>query len=99
MTLEMSIKNIKAIKELTLRLPLEKGLYAITGENATGKSTITMCAASLFYHFDTKQYFGMVTENSSIAFNLDIRKMMQTAKNYLMIWLLNCHRTERVENI
>lgn len=70
MTLEMSIKNIKAIKELTLRLPLEKGLYAITGENATGKSTITMCAASLFYHFDTKQYFGMVTENSSIAFNL-----------------------------
>lgn len=24
MTLEMSIKNIKAIKELTLRLPLEK---------------------------------------------------------------------------
>lgn len=71
MTLEMSIKNIKAIRELTLRLPLEKGLYAITGENATGKSTITMCAASLFYHFDTKQYFGMVTENSSIAFNLD----------------------------
>lgn len=71
MTLEMSIKNIKAIKELTLRLPLGKGLYAITGENATGKSTITMCAASLFYHFDTKQYFGMVTENSSIAFNLD----------------------------
>lgn len=40
MKLEMDIKNIKAIKSLTMKLPLEKGLYAITGENATGKSTI-----------------------------------------------------------
>lgn len=71
MKLEMDIKNIKAIKSLTMKFPLEKGLYAITGENATGKSTITMCASSIFYHFDTHQYFGAVKEDSSITFNLN----------------------------
>lgn len=71
MKLEMDIKNIKAIKSLTMKLPLEKGLYAITGENATGKSTITMCASSIFYHFDTHQYFGAVKEGSSITFHLN----------------------------
>ena len=71
MKLNMTIKNIKAIKNLTMQLPLEKGLYAITGENATGKSTITMCASSLFYHFDPQQYFGKVAQDSMISFELN----------------------------
>ena len=71
MKLEMNIQNIKAIKNLTMKFPLEKGLYASTGENPTGKRTITMCASSLFYHFDTNQYFGAVKEDSAITFNLN----------------------------
>lgn len=71
MKLKMTIQNIKAVKNLTMQFPLDKGLYAITGENATGKSTITMCASSLFYHFDTHQYFGKVTQDSLISFDLN----------------------------
>lgn len=69
MNLKLTIKNIKSIKEISLELPVDKGLYAITGENATGKSTIAMCAASLFYRFDTYQYLGKLPEDSAILFD------------------------------
>lgn len=69
MNLKLTIKNIKSIKEISLELPVDKGLYAITGENATGKSTIAMCAASLFYRFDTYQYLGKLPEDSTILFD------------------------------
>ncbi len=68
MKLRVTISNIKSIKNLTVDLPLEKGLYALTGENATGKSTISMCASALFYHFDPNQYFGRLDESSRIKF-------------------------------
>ena len=71
MELKTSIKNIKSIKDLTLNLPLRKGLYAITGENATGKSTIAMCVAASFYRFDATQYLGKLADNSSISFELN----------------------------
>ncbi len=70
MKLKMSISHIKSIKKLTVDFPLDKGLYAITGENATGKSTISMCAAALFYHFNPNQYFGLLDDNSSITFEV-----------------------------
>lgn len=73
--LKMSIKNIKSIKDLSLEFPLEKGLYALTGENATGKSTISMCVATAFFMFNGKQYFGKVSENSSISFELDEQRL------------------------
>ena len=69
MNLKLTIKNIKSIKEISLELPVDKGLYAITGENATGKSTMAMCAASLFYRFDTYQYLGKLPEDSTILFD------------------------------
>lgn len=68
MQLKMTVDNIKLIKHLSIALPLDRGLYAITGENATGKSTLVTCAASAFYHFDASQYFGKLTDNSSISF-------------------------------
>lgn len=81
MGLQISIKNVKSIKELSLNIPLENGLYAVTGENATGKSTIAMCAASLFYHFDTQQYLGRLTDSSSISFELTGQKQVCTYKS------------------
>ena len=50
MDLIMNIKNVKSIKDFTFRFPLEKGLYAITGENGSGKSTVVACASSVFFH-------------------------------------------------
>ncbi len=70
MKLNIDITNIKSITSLKLELPINKGLYAITGENATGKSTLTMCAALLFYRFDVNQYFGRLTNDSKINFEL-----------------------------
>lgn len=40
MILNMIIRSIKCISNFELNYPLEKGLYAITGENGSGKSTI-----------------------------------------------------------
>lgn len=49
MNLSIHIRNIKSIKELDICLPLEKGLYGVTGQNASGKSTLITCAASAFF--------------------------------------------------
>ena len=42
MSLEIKIKNIRNIKSAELQLPLQKGLYAIVGENGCGKSTLML---------------------------------------------------------
>lgn len=39
--LRIEIANIKNVHKAQLSLPVEAGLYAIVGENATGKSTKT----------------------------------------------------------
>ena len=65
----MKIKNIKCIKELTFAFPLEPGIYAITGENGSGKSTVISCASSVFYQMPMTEYFGR-PNNASIEFTL-----------------------------
>ncbi|OZS41365.1 AAA family ATPase [Photobacterium sanguinicancri] len=40
MKLNMVINEIKSINHLEIDLPIEKGLYAITGQNGSGKSTV-----------------------------------------------------------
>lgn len=69
MNLNMKIKNIKSIKELAFTFPLEAGIYAITGENGSGKSTIISCASSVFYQMPMAEYFGR-PNNASIEFSL-----------------------------
>jgi len=68
-TLQLSIENLRSIKELTLTLPLNPGLYAITGKNGSGKSTAMAAIASLFY-FDIleKYFFNSVENNSQILY-------------------------------
>lgn len=65
----MRIKNIKCIKELTFSFPLQTGIYAITGENGSGKSTVISCASSVFYQMPMTEYFGR-PNNASIEFSL-----------------------------
>ena len=43
MKLKMHISKIKCVKDLTIELTIERGLYAITGQNGSGKSNIVAC--------------------------------------------------------
>lgn len=69
MGIMMTIHNIKSIKDFTFEIPTEKGLYALTGENASGKSTVISCAATAFYNPVLYSYFGQPYDGSKIEFN------------------------------
>ncbi len=71
MKLEVTIHHIKCIDDFKISLPIEKGLYAITGQNGSGKSTIAACASSVFFNLPMKQYFGKTEDDASIEFKLD----------------------------
>lgn len=70
MKIKIEIHKIKCINDLTIELPVEKGLYAITGQNGAGKSTITACASSVFYNVPMKEYFGSTESDAYIKFEL-----------------------------
>lgn len=76
MELKMIIQNIKAINYLEFSFPLESGLYAITGENSSGKSTLVTCASSVFYNMPMYDYIGRPNDEALIEFHMDgaIRK-------------------------
>lgn len=65
--LTVQIHNVKCIKDLKLELPVEKGLYALTGLNGSGKSTIAACASTAFYSFSPTEFFGITGEDASIT--------------------------------
>ena len=70
MKLEINIYKIKCIDNFKIELPIDKGLYAITGQNGSGKSTIAACASSVFFNLPMKQYFGKTDDDASITFRL-----------------------------
>ena len=74
MGITMKIHNIKSIKDFTFEIPTEKGLYAITGENASGKSTIITCASTAFYNPLMYSYFGEPYDGSKIQFKYKNRE-------------------------
>lgn len=70
MKLEINIHKIKCIDNFKIELPIDKGLYAITGQNGSGKSTIAACASSVFFNLPMKQYFSKTDDDASITFRL-----------------------------
>lgn len=69
MELIMQICNVKCIKKLEFRFPLDSGIYAITGENGSGKSTLIACASTVFYQMPMYDYFGR-PNNAKVEFTL-----------------------------
>ena len=68
MGLKINIHKLKSIEDLTVDLPVEKGLYAITGQNGCGKSTVVGCASAAFYNPHFNEYFGHTENDSYIEF-------------------------------
>lgn len=74
----MTINKIKSIEHLTIELPVEKGLYALTGQNGAGKSTVATCASSVFFYMVMNDYFGKTPDDSYIEFDYDGAKKIYT---------------------
>ena len=68
MGIKMKIHNIKSIRDFEFEIPTIKGLYALTGENASGKSTVISCASTAFYNVLLYSYFGEPYNGSKIEF-------------------------------
>lgn len=80
MGIKMIIHNIKSISDFTFEIPTSKGLYALTGENASGKSTVISCAATAFYNPLLYSYFGKPYDGSKIEFEYDGKTRAITSK-------------------
>lgn len=70
MKLKMKINKVKSVDSLEIELPIQKGLYAITGQNGSGKSTVVTCASSVFFNMPMHDYFGKTEDDASIEFEL-----------------------------
>ncbi|WP_175623094.1 ATP-dependent nuclease [Chryseobacterium schmidteae] len=68
MKLKMTVNKIKSVNNITIELPIQKGLYAITGQNGAGKSTVVTCASSVFFNMIMNDYFGQTPSDSYISF-------------------------------
>ncbi len=73
MGISVKIHNIKNIDDFEFNIPTEKGLYALTGENGSGKSTVISCAAAAFYVPSFYDYFGNPREGAYISFSFNDR--------------------------
>lgn len=71
MGINVKIHNIKNIDDFDFTIPTEKGLYALTGENGSGKSTVISCAAAAFYVPSFYDYFGNPREGAYIDFSFN----------------------------
>ena len=71
MKLHIKISKIKSIDNLEISLPIDKGLYAITGQNGSGKSTVVTCASTVFFTLPMNDFFGITVPDARIDFDLD----------------------------
>lgn len=74
MGISMKIHNVKNIDDFEFVIPTEKGLYALTGENGSGKSTVISCAAAAFYVPSFYDYFGNPRGGAYIEFEFNGKK-------------------------
>lgn len=93
--LKIKIERLKNINAIELNLPIEKGLYAITGANGTGKSTIMTVISkvvrdSAFNIFQPHDY----SSNSKITISYDGKENIWTKASRGRNW--NCSSDDRI---
>ena len=70
--LELEIENVRNIKKFNISLPFFKGLYAVTGVNGVGKSTIFSALSKVVYRGALAKYFrNDGNANSKITYRLN----------------------------
>lgn len=88
MKLEVEIHKVKCVNNLKILLPTRAGLYAITGQNGSGKSTIVSCASSVFFDLKKDDYFGFTDIDAYIKFSYDGGEKIW-AKDDKNVWICN----------
>lgn len=96
MYLDLSIHKIKCIEDVDIKLPLKAGLYGITGQNGSGKSTIVTCASSVFFDLQKDEYFGHTDEDSFIEIKFD-GKTKKWYKDHNNQWVCDIQSTLGVQ--
>lgn len=75
MTIGIEIKNLRSIKQFSIELPFKEGIYAITGENGVGKSTLFSALAKLVSKGALMSFFSNDgNSNSEIKYKFDSRE-------------------------
>ncbi len=79
--IHMKIHAINNIDDFEFDIPNKKGLYALTGENGAGKSTILSCAANAFYQVYLNNFFGKPRKGAFISFSFGDKRRVIKEKN------------------
>lgn len=87
--LDIKLKNIRGIKSLEVSLNLNPGIYAITGKNATGKSSLIASLAAIFYRRILTTYFQNTEVDSSIDYSLEGDNMLAKKVDEYNKWDFN----------
>jgi predicted ATPase len=87
--LNIKIREIRGIKALDVSLNLKPGIYAITGKNASGKSTLIASLASIFYRKILLSYFQNSPNNAKIEYELEGNSMIATKNVAIKKWDFN----------
>ena len=74
--LDIEISEIRGIKSLKVSLNLKPGIYAITGKNASGKSSLIASLSAIFYRRILSSYFQNTKSNTFIKYNIDGETMV-----------------------
>lgn len=80
--LKIHIEKIRGIESLEIDLNLSPGIYAITGQNSSGKSTLMASLASIFYRDLTHKFFGNSTSTESKISVSSNRKSLEITPRY-----------------
>ena len=81
--LNISISNIKNIKQTTFSIPLKNGIYAFVGENGSGKSTILAAMSIMLYKTKPDRLFkdSECNDSSCIRYSIGDNISEWTRKN------------------
>ncbi|TKX31480.1 ATP-binding cassette domain-containing protein [Campylobacter estrildidarum] len=81
--IKIIIENIKKIKKMEFILKLEKGIIVISGDNASGKSTLLTCIAKLVQRSSLNNEFRGIYENGRVTYvSLDKKFIWEKNRNW-----------------